>query len=326
LHHLLLRSLGRQSGTGAYAMAERVGNALRRPGFVQIALTQAAQHVVPAAMLYDLPLDTNARDLRLCPDFLEVARKGEVFGSKCLIGECGQARDPDPEVVCPGGFWGFRHALGIPLSIGAAPAVPLTMWYDGGVRLAGGVYRDFPSTAGHVEALRKMLPWRDYQLGQDRASTLEALAAGEPQIVYFYCHGGVDGSVPYLKVGGGDEQVITPDNLHQRILRWPVSRPLVFLNGCRTSDLAPERAIDFVSFFVEEAWASGVIGTEITVFEPLADAFAQECLRAFLVEGAPIGAAVTKARISLLAAGNPLGLGYIPFALPAIRLEESWFG
>ena len=47
LHHLLLRSLGRGSGTDAYAMADRVGNALRRPGFVQIALTQAAQHIVP---------------------------------------------------------------------------------------------------------------------------------------------------------------------------------------------------------------------------------------------------------------------------------------
>lgn len=316
LHQLLLGSLN----------AERVGNALRRPGFVQIALTQAAQHVVPAAMLYDLPLDTNARGLRLCPDFLEVAQKGEVFGSQCLIGECGQARDPDPEVVCPGGFWGFRHALGIPLSVGAAPAVPLTMWYDGGVRLAGGVYRDFPSTAAHVEALRGMLPWRDYQLGDDRTSTLRALAAGEPQIVYFYCHGGVDGSVPYVKVGGAEEQAITPDDLRQRIVRWPVSRPLVFLNGCRTSDLTPERAVDFVSFFVEQAWASGVIGTEITVFEPLATAFAQECLRAFLVDGAPIGAAVTKARISLLAAGNPLGLGYIPFVLPAIRREKSWFG
>ncbi|WP_163567966.1 hypothetical protein [Fodinicola feengrottensis] len=117
--------------------------------------------------------------------------------------------------------------------------------------------------------------------------------------------------------------MITPDNLYQRRIRWSLSRPLVFLNGCRTTELSPERAIEFVSFFVQDAWASGVIGTEITVFEPMAAAFAQDCLHAFLVEGHPIGAAVTRARISLLAAGNPLGLAYIPYVLPSIRMEKQ---
>ena len=89
---------------------------------------------------------------------------------------------------------------------------------------------------------------------------------------------GIDGDVPYLRVGSGtSEPVITPDNMHQRRLQWGHSRPVVFLNGCRTTDLDPERAIDFVSYFVEDASASGlgaverdvgVIGTETLCSKP----------------------------------------------------------
>jgi hypothetical protein len=319
LHHLLLASLGRGSGVDSYPMTELVGNALRRPGFVQLATRKSA---VPAALIYDLPLDSNATNIRLCTDFVASAQKNELFGSACLTGACTQATDPDPEVVCPGGFWGFRHALGMPLSAGNAPAVPMALPYDGGLGLVGGVYQDFASTENHLAALRDLVPWKEYRLGRDRLATLEALSGGQPQIVYFYCQGGVSGDQPYVRAGRDADPVITQDNLRRRRVRWPRSRPLVFLNNCRTSGLSPEQAIEFASFFVEQAWASGVIGTEITVFEPLADAFARECLRAFLVDGEAIGAAVTRARISLLAGGNPLGLAYIPYVLPALALER----
>ncbi|WP_279579967.1 hypothetical protein [Fodinicola feengrottensis] len=202
LHHLLLQALGR--GVGADPVRRRGPGRekrLRSPGFVQIALTRSAGHVVPAAMLYDLPLDSNAANLSLCADFVASAEKGELFGSACLTGTCKQASEPDPRLVCPGGFWGFRHALGIPLSIGGGPAVPMTLPYRDGVALAGGVYQDFPSAQGHVEALRGLVRWRDYRMGRDRLGTLEALGE-QAQIVYFYCHGGVEGDVPYLRGAG----------------------------------------------------------------------------------------------------------------------------
>ncbi|MCP3799083.1 hypothetical protein NLX83_07430 [Allokutzneria sp. A3M-2-11 16] len=319
LHHVLVRALGRSVNESAYSMADRVGAALGAPGFVQIALKEGAQHVIPAAMVYDLPLDSNAPDLVLCQDFLTWASRNEIPLSPCLRRQCGQALSPSPTVVCPGGFWGFRHALGLPVSLGAAPAVPPLLPHDGGVRLVGGVYQDFASTAAHRDALRNLLPWKDYRLGEDRESTLAGLQ-GDPQIVYFYCHGGVSGEVPFLQVGKRGGPAITPDNLHDRRVRWSSSRPLVVLNGCRTTDLEPERAIDFVSFFVEEALACGVIGTEVTVFEQMAHQFAEEVLRGFLVHGEPIGAAVTRARVALLANGNPLGLAYIPFVSPTIRM------
>ncbi|GAA4002030.1 hypothetical protein GCM10022247_23460 [Allokutzneria multivorans] len=319
LYHVLVRALGRSVNENSYDMADRIADALGAPGFVQIALKEGAQHVIPAAMVYDLPVDSNAPKLALCQDFLDWASRNEIPRSPCLQRQCRQALRPNPNVVCPGGFWGFRHALGLPASLGAAPAVPSLLPHDGGARLVGGVYEDFASTAAHRDALRELLPWKDYRLGEDRESTLAALK-GDPQIVYFYCHGGVSGEVPYLQVGRRGGPTITPDTLRERRPRWSWSRPLVFLNGCRTTDLEPERAIDFVSFFVEDAFACGVIGTEITVFEQMADQFAEEVLRGFLVHGEPIGAAVTRARISLLANGNPLGLAYIPFVSPTVTM------
>ena len=127
--------------------------------------------------------------------------------------------------------------------------------------------------------------------------------------------------MPYLRLGHRDTaETITCDILFDHRVRWAESRPIVFLNGCRTAELSPEVAIDFVSFFVEDAWARGVLGTEITVFEELARAFAEECLRRFLVLREPIGEAVRGARLRLLQDRNPLGLAYIPFVLPTVRL------
>ncbi|HYQ70227.1 hypothetical protein [Actinophytocola sp.] len=322
LHHLLLRGMGRGAGTGAYAMGDRLANALRNPGYVQIALKESAQHVLPAALLYDLPLDTNATRLTLCPDFFADLTHGRPLS--CVRGACRQAARPSPEVVCPGGFWGFRHALGLPVSLGGAAGVPVTLPVRAPMLATAGLYRDFQQVDDHCAVLRHLLPGMGWRLTENRADTLHELSTSEPQVVYFYCHGGVAGTVPYLRVGRGNtDPVITPDNLYHARVHWPRSRPLVFLNGCRTTDLDPDRAIDFVSFFVEDAQACGVIGTEITVFEELARPFAEDCLRRFLTAGVPIGTAVRDARISLLNQGNPLGLAYIPFVLPAIRIPAE---
>ncbi|MFB9908786.1 hypothetical protein [Allokutzneria oryzae] len=297
---------------------EHVGAALAKPGFVQIPLTASARHVLPTAMIYDLPLDLGSPVLRLCADFLGAVQRGTLYGSPCFLRTCGHARHPDPTTVCPGGFWGFRHALGLPVSLGPGPAQPPTLPSDGGVRLAGGLHRGFPSADEHSAALRRMLPWRGFQLAEDRAGALSELE-GDPQVVYFYAHGGVDGDTPFLRVGTEGDEPITAASLRQRRLRWERSRPLVFLN---TSKVTGPMPMGLVSYFVAEAMASGVIGTETTVFEELADEFGQEVLRSFLINRDAIGVAVMRARISLLAKGNPLGLAYVPFVSPAIGLAE----
>jgi hypothetical protein len=73
-------------------------------------------------------------------------------------------------------------------------------------------------------------------------------------------------------------ETITAANLVNDPIRWEGVQPLVFLNGCHTTTLDPEAALPLVTGFVEESAAAGVIGTEITIFEPLARAFAEHVL------------------------------------------------
>ena len=89
-----------------------------------------------------------------------------------------------------------------------------------------------------------------------------------------------------------------------------------------TAALEPEKAIEFVSAVVSRASAAGVIGTEITIFEPLATKFAEAFLDSFMRKCLSIGESIKLARLSLLEQFNPLGLVYIPFALPGLRLVD----
>jgi hypothetical protein len=86
--------------------------------------------------------------------------------------------------------------------------------------------------------------------------------------------------------------------------------------------LEPKNTLNFVTSFVKTHHAAGVIGTEITIFEQLARAFAEECLHRFLVKGEPIGDAVRRTRLKLLKQGNPLGLVYNVYAIASLRLKK----
>ena len=67
--------------------------------------------------------------------------------------------------------------------------------------------------------------------------------------------------------------------------------------------------------------ASGVIGTEITIFESLATLFAEAFFQEFVVKRRSAGEAIRRARLSLLRRClNPLGLVYLPFVLPDLHL------
>lgn len=67
----------------------------------------------------------------------------------------------------------------------------------------------------------------------------------------------------------------------------------------------------------------GVVGTELTVFEPLAVMFAEALLSEFLDGSSTIGASVRRARIRLLEQRNPLGLVYVPFVAAPVRLVQA---
>jgi hypothetical protein len=94
----------------------------------------------------------------------------------------------------------------------------------------------------------------------------------------------------------------------------------VFLNGCFTAGFRPDALSPFISRLVEDRAASGVIGTEITVFEPFAAELALLFLARFLA-GQSAGDALLEARRILLARRNPLGLVYTLYAAADLRLR-----
>ena len=310
---------------------------LRESVLVQIAMKESAGAYLPAAMMYDIHFDTgafliSATQHHLCPAF-EAALLGDqpldacgCFHDACPTRAHSEALRADPThllselgpVVCPSGFWGFRHKLGLPLSVGDFGDTPLTIGYTNTPVVTAGIWASFQEWPKHEVQLRA--GGRQLDVGKSRADVLRLLRASSPHIVYFYCHGGFagDGS-PCLFVGGPADAGITPDNLEANGIQWQKPQPLVFINGCNTTSLEPKAAFDFVSSFVQEVHAAGVIGTEITVFEPLARSFAEAALERFL-GGVPIGEAVRQARLTLLKNGNPLGLVYVPFVIGSLRM------
>jgi hypothetical protein len=298
----------------------RLHGLLRSPGMIQIASRISASDVVPAAMFYDSRLDTQA-ELTICPAFeASLAGGRPLIDEPCFRGEC-PSRD-QLSVVCPSGFWGFRHEIGMPYPVRPrGPEMAVQIAYHGKASLDVAFFKDFPQGAAHIERLSAL--GLETTSASPRADVFALFTSSKPQLVYFYCHGVDRGSVPFIRVGAESGQdYIATDNFLNYDIDWSATRPLVIINGCHTAALSPERALDFVRAFVEDTVAAGVIGTEITVFEPLAQTFAETFLAGF-VAGLPLGRAVRQARLTLLGQQNPLGLVYIPYAYAGLRLVQQ---
>jgi hypothetical protein len=292
-----------------------------KSGQVQIATKEKANMLVPAAMFYDYPLDTGlpAADYSLCPAYLAALQQdAPLEETDCFQGDC--PSHSQDAVVCPSGFWGYRHSLGLPISVSTAPDAPVTIPTQGTAKIAVNVSTDpnFRQRPLHERNLQQMgLGW---EYADDREEALALMKKTESQVVYFYCHGGLSQTKPFLSVGPPRGPRINRDNLRNERIRWRKVRPWVFINGCHTAALTPEHAINFVAGFVEVSHAAGVIGTEITIYEPIAVAFAEACLYRFLIKRETIGEAVRGARLKMLKDGNPLGLVYIPYVMAGLKL------
>jgi hypothetical protein len=152
-----------------------------------------------------------------------------------------------------------------------------------------------------------------------------------PQLVYILCHGGKTGNITFLSIGPRDKDArhtITPDlpgNWGQSgyidAEKWMATRPLVFINGCYTTDLLPELTLDFVSAF-RDLMAGGVIGTEI----PVSVKFGYQAAERFfehLGQGEDVGQAMLGMRWDLLNEGSFLGLAYTAYAMADLRLVRE---
>lgn len=323
----LVHRLARDAPGEGRRASDRLADLLRRPGRIQVANRLGATAVVPAAFLYDHPLDTDLPTLEICPAFAEARRTGRDLGTTpCFEGECPSHRRRD--VVCPSGFWGFRHVIGMPHALEEGESGPVDVPLVAGLGACPvpvAVYRDpgFRELPGHLDRLRAGCAGVEWEVLESRQRVLDHLGTCQPPMVYLYCHGGRDGGVAYLQLGQPGDPLVTGDALLAYDVVWDVSHPLVFLNGCQTGAIGPETPMELVGAFVQHAQAVGVIGTEVTLFEPLACRFAEELLRLLLVERRDVGTAVRAARLSLLAEGNPLGLVYIPFVADEVVVEAG---
>ena len=315
--------INRMAGGGRKSREWR--QTMRQAGTIQFASKQSARLVLPTAMIYDYPLDTglNASQFKLCPTFEKALKeKTPLAQTACFQGNCPSAGQDD--TICPSGFWGYRHAIGMPVTIPHAADAPTTLKATGGVELAMAVSTD-PAFAGrteHEQALKKLLPDLKFHYAAERPETIKMMQERSPHVLYFFCHGRLANGVPSIEVGPPKTRGISRDNLRNDDIFWEETRPLIFINGCHTTALEPKSAIDLVSGFLDTAEAAGVIGTEITNFVPVARIFAEECLRQFLVERQPIGQAIRLARLAVLQQANPLGLMYVPYVMADLRIER----
>ena len=297
---------------------------LRASVCIEVAHHESARLYLPASLIYDYPIDTARSSVTLCPEFVRALDKHvELHATPCFSEGCpnAKANAKKQDVVCPSGFWGFRHKMGLPLSVGRSPdpAPEFPAGPSGRTFLAAvSLELDHASPLEHIRNLGVRDGW-NYRVSESRDEVVELFQTTGPHVVYLYCHGGLDvNGIVYVSLGGTNPTApeanrITFDNLTAYEIDWGRSRPLVFLNGCRTAVPRPDRVMDLISDFVRVARASGVIGTEITIFESLACRFAPACLRPFL-RGVRLGEAVRQARLEVLAAQNPLGLVYVPYA------------
>ena len=295
---------------------EALRNRMRRPGRVEIAASP--ERFIPGAMFYDAPIETgrDVTELRLCPDFV-AARKSTrpLDAAKCFGGDC--ANWGDKLVVCPSGFWGFRHSLGWPISRELSDT-PGVLRYQTAPRTGMAYAEDLAAATEHYDAVERLLGSID--VAADRDELIEMLRTRAQQLVYVYCHGGLTpGGAPYVRVGPENGARLTKNEIYELALTHGTS--LVFLNGCRTTAVSPRQLFDLVGALVDRGGAVGVIGTEITVFEPMAARFALAFLERFLQHGTTLGEAVRHARLNELKWGNPLGLVYVPFAIGGLALD-----
>lgn len=310
--------------TGGAKQSDDLAVLMRKPGRVQIALKESARHFIPSALIYDYPLDNGLADddYKICPAFQKAFKSNTALeDADCFKGLCPSIEDDS--AICPSGFWGFRHYLGMPLSLNnGTDATPEIAW-QGSPHLTMAVATGLELREIHHTALLALKAGLNWDYTEDRDKTLALMKQATSHLVYFYCHGGLDGNEPYIRVGPGNGPRLTEAVLRSKRIQWNQPRPLVFINGCHTTALEPEQALEFVSSFVTLANAAGVIGTEITVFEPLAKAFAESFMRFFIVGNKSVGESIRSARLALLKAGNPLGLVYLPFVIGTLRMVEQ---
>jgi hypothetical protein len=302
---------------------EFVRNKLRSRSTIQVARVQGA--VFPWALVYDIGNEAFA-DWKLCRLLEEWDEKRQVL--ETYPKECPFAAEHRRNVLCPYGFWGYRHLLEQPPSRALITKIPLRS----GARAA--VARNLALDPKHFDEISGCLKHFVVSDCDSREDLIAAIADPLLPLVYFYCHGDTalladtDEPLPYLEIGKHDR--IAPGDFRAwaddgawNVANWTDVPPLVFINGCSTTAITPEGVVNFVDKLVQVG-AAGVVGTEINVAEQTAGEIGIRFYGYFVgAEAGSVGKALHRARIDMLSKGNVSGLAYTPFCSMDLALAQE---
>lgn len=332
-------------GAEKLELAETLSERLEEPTTIQVVRAKG-KHIFPWSVIYDLPL-VRKKTNQVCLEFRRHVTPQDTLDYASCKAACphlNRTQSPpkhDPDVVCPFGFWGIKHMVEQPLSAsiklgegdgreeGRRPSsVHSVIEYEGKPVLGVGVSLELYFVQQHVEKLQDWISkkgtFQPFEPDQTLGTVGTGLQSTPLHIYYFYCHGGESEREVWLSVGDGE--YILPDHIRDEwelYKRWVRSQPpfvpLVFLNGCGTLSLSPESIAEFLHEFTF-AGAAGVIGTEISVDERLAQEVGIRFLQAF-AGWQEAGRIIQELRHWLLLKNNPLGLVYTPYCYAELHLE-----
>lgn len=301
----------------------RLAETLGDPAEIQVCRENSRDIMFPWAFVYDIPIDADD-----APRFCTAGLRAMTADPDARA--CPDAAGHGYNTLCPYGFWGFRHFIEQPPSLPPGRGLALFAGRGGGaphMTVARSRALDEALSGRHLAALRETFGDEITDCA-DRAALRAALAAGQQDCVYFYCHGrrpdgsGEPAATTVLEIG--HDERIRPSSLTAwgtGRADWKRSTPLVFLNGCHTVDAEPGSWLGFVDAF-SGLYASGTVGTEISVEQSLATEVAETFWQHF-VAGESVGRALHRVRTGLLRKGNVLGLAYTAYCSNSLRLRRD---
>ncbi len=307
-----------------------VRRVLDEPGTIQVARAGRSGLVFPWALVYDLPIQLGSpQQWRFCA-VVEQLFDG-TFARAPLPTQCPHANDHGLDVLCPFGFWGLHHVIEEPPSMPKGRTLPstVTMGAPPGTMVVA-ISQDLNAgaTAAHLERLGRVVAPLALLRADDKQAIQDDLARTALEFVYFYCHGQraeLAGASPQPRLGVGKGEVLDVGDLsawYEALWpddHWRTTSPLVFINGCHTAEISPRTLVEFVDTFAG-IYASGVIGTEITLDQAVASE-AGELVWGGLRRGDGVGDALRSMRLALLLKGNLMGLAYTAYCSADLHLE-----
>jgi cell division protein ZapA (FtsZ GTPase activity inhibitor) len=310
---------------------DALSHLLQTTSYIHISMKDSTQNFFPAAMIYDFPLRNGLKEYRMCAQFWKYLEEGEDLGSiNCYGDQCTARNDASKTTLCPMGFWGFRHILGIPLSLKGdiQSQIPI----EDMLKVVIATAESLDTSGAHFSDMAARIKTNSSRLcpqvtiNPKPATDVDELRGQlnqSPHIIYFYCHGICKPQgIPVLECGPEQNPFEIDPSYFNDITSWEKTHPLVFINGCHTGDVMPEEFLEFITPLIVQQKASGVIGTEIPIYNSMAACFAEACLSSF-VGGKTIGESVRDGRLAVLSTYNPLGLVYSPFISGGVKLEKS---